>query len=67
MDLALVKALLLIAKYCASCDDCATCALKPFWENFLSNGNSVKTGTLRCQVELQYSGMARFFRAVRLN
>ena len=30
MDLALVKALLLIAKYCASCDDCAMCALKPF-------------------------------------
>lgn len=30
MDLCLVKALLLLAKYCASCDDCTSCPLASF-------------------------------------
>ena len=30
MDDALIKALLTLAKYCASCDDCNMCILKLF-------------------------------------
>lgn len=30
MDLALVKALLLIVKYCIQCDNCKACVLKSF-------------------------------------
>lgn len=30
MDLMLARALLVIAKYCASCDDCFKCALCDF-------------------------------------
>lgn len=30
MDIELVKALLLLAKYCASCEDCKSCQLREF-------------------------------------
>ena len=31
MDLMLARALLAIAKYCASCDDCDKCVLRDFF------------------------------------
>lgn len=30
IDIELVKALLILAKYCASCDDCANCQISNF-------------------------------------